>query len=340
MKQRNGIIDLSKFIAALIIMEHHRSILGNYQFKDGWIFVEFFAMITGYLTMKHFATFKEENIPKQCFYYMCKKFLPLMPLVIGTVLFQWLLFGIVQVANRVWGVKDFIFMVIEELPLEMVLLPKFSVCGGTPFVASLWYLTSIIMVFPLFLTIVTIKNKYARILICFVYSVSYYGIIGIKDIIEFPQSSLRLLAALALGLIIFEINSDVKLPDINNMFLTISGIMMFVLSIVTTYRNIKAYKFNLLCFIIFLMIMFSTNGLGIFNNKVVYYLGTLSMPLYIVHFAVGTAIAYFGNVISNIGILLMYYIISITVSILALMLVNRSGFNDKFLKYNHDYKDV
>lgn len=53
---RNCNIEFTRIIAAFMIMSTHQWVLGrsNYAFYDGWIYVEFFLILTGYFTRRHF----------------------------------------------------------------------------------------------------------------------------------------------------------------------------------------------------------------------------------------------------------------------------------------------
>ena len=66
---RMAIVDLWKFIAAVMIMIHHLYYLSPaFEGKDypgyfAWIYVEFFFILTGFFTYRHFArSDKQENI--------------------------------------------------------------------------------------------------------------------------------------------------------------------------------------------------------------------------------------------------------------------------------------
>lgn len=61
---RSGFIDIIRFIAALLIMAHHMYNIGlqYYPFWDCWIYTEFFLLITGYFTAKHFENYGGGNI--------------------------------------------------------------------------------------------------------------------------------------------------------------------------------------------------------------------------------------------------------------------------------------
>ena len=58
-KKRASVVDLWRFIALIMIMIHHLYIFGDpftgeYCGRFGWIFVEFFFIVAGYFTYKHF----------------------------------------------------------------------------------------------------------------------------------------------------------------------------------------------------------------------------------------------------------------------------------------------
>ena len=126
MNNRNNIADIEKFIAALIIMTLHRDVVGIrsdvYYFNDGWIFVELFLLITGYYTARHFEAEPTDNPFKSAFAYEMKKFLPILPYTAVAVATQWLVFGVVQVKNHSWSLKDFVFLFAGDFPFEMLLL--------------------------------------------------------------------------------------------------------------------------------------------------------------------------------------------------------------------------
>ena len=59
---RSGCIDIIRFIGALLIMAHHMYNIGlqYYPFWDCWIYTEFFLLITGYYTAKHFENYGDK----------------------------------------------------------------------------------------------------------------------------------------------------------------------------------------------------------------------------------------------------------------------------------------
>ena len=83
---RMAIVDLWKFIAAVMIMIHHLYYLAPaFEGKDfpgyfSWIYVEFFFILTGYFTYRHFARQdSRENIVRSSLSYTWRKFKPFLP---------------------------------------------------------------------------------------------------------------------------------------------------------------------------------------------------------------------------------------------------------------------
>ena len=66
-KSKNSSIELLRFIAALLIMYHHTWILRGdegFAFKDAWVYVEFYLILTGLFTTMHFDNISSNNHSK------------------------------------------------------------------------------------------------------------------------------------------------------------------------------------------------------------------------------------------------------------------------------------
>ena len=89
---RIGKIELMRFLGAVLIMNAHF----GYQdrpFQLSWFFVEFFYIITGYFTMRHF----EKQEPQEHFEavkiaveYTGKKFVQFLPYTTGAILITYI----------------------------------------------------------------------------------------------------------------------------------------------------------------------------------------------------------------------------------------------------------
>lgn len=73
---RNGLIDIYRFLASIIIVVDHMGVLGmrDYPFFAKGDHVIFFFMLTGYVTMQHFFARDDDII--QYTYSKFKKFVP------------------------------------------------------------------------------------------------------------------------------------------------------------------------------------------------------------------------------------------------------------------------
>lgn len=99
---RSGNVDLARFICSLIIMTFHLNVLWgwNYPFQGGGIFVEFFLIITGYYTAKHFDNKKYNNPMKESIIYTLNKFIPFLPYTIITTILMYLFNYLPQFLSR------------------------------------------------------------------------------------------------------------------------------------------------------------------------------------------------------------------------------------------------
>ena len=64
MNRKNSTIEIWRFVASLLIMATHMYHFGidNYYFRETWIFVEFFLIITGYYTAVHFDKYAYDRV--------------------------------------------------------------------------------------------------------------------------------------------------------------------------------------------------------------------------------------------------------------------------------------
>lgn len=80
MRSRNSILELWRFIAALLIMATHMYNFGydNYYFRETWMYVEMFLMISGFYIAKHYDRSVYDNKTKEAVLYTVNKYIPLI----------------------------------------------------------------------------------------------------------------------------------------------------------------------------------------------------------------------------------------------------------------------
>ncbi len=155
--KKNYTIEINRFVAILIIMGHHlyRTGAENYHFAMGWVFVEFFFILTGYFTAKHLCKSKENNTIK----YTFTKFKKIIGLTCIAILCEYALeFFMLYYDIGVYDLK-IIREFFKDLPFELLLIGS---SYTAPKLVPVWYLSALFIVFPLFCLLFQIKHKEVR----------------------------------------------------------------------------------------------------------------------------------------------------------------------------------
>ena len=104
-------------------------------------------------------------------------------------------------------------------------------------------------------------------------------------------------------------------------------------------RNLEFHRFVLLCFCVNLALVLPKCAFKNFESRFFTYLGELSMPLYIFHVTVGTLIGYFNEYLGDNERLILYYAMSIFVSILAKHLFGKIKPFNRLIEQLENLKD-
>lgn len=171
--KRYAFLDLLKWIFTLLIMTHHLYHIGfeygRYHFTAAYRAVEFFFMVSGFLTVKHFresaVTDNTDSAAFRAIQYTGKKFTSYLPFTIPPLMivyfWDWAglnFSGTVNLAERFAAESAFlgcVFGGIKDIPL--------------------WYLSALFIVFPLFCIWVQKSEKYAFLLGAVMISILGYG---------------------------------------------------------------------------------------------------------------------------------------------------------------------
>lgn len=104
------------------------------------------------------------------------------------------------------------------------------------------------------------------------------------------------------------------------------GVVTYWLPVLICFKNILFLRGNLLCFIVSLIIIFSGQSkIPDFSNKVLTWLGKLSMPLYVWHMAIKTVIqVYFYQLPMNKQVCI-FWVGSFAAAIINMVLVDRAN---------------
>ena len=295
MNSRSSNVDLAKFIGSMLIMACHLNVIDFklYDFYNFWIYVEFFLVITGYYSAKHFDSKVNNNPFKESVIYTLKKFIPFLPY---TLFFSFVLYLIKIVPDLLSGViniKGATFIFLEGYFFDNLFIAN---SYHHPLLSPTWFLSAMFIVFPLFTLILQIHNRYMIIIINAMYTLLYYGIRGIVSASRTHgyESLLRVFAGLCLGAFIYEmvyVFND-YINKVNKALLTVIEIITFIFPIIIICRGFSSPRLILLCHTICLSLMLSgvSYTSRIKGGKFFTYLGKLSTCTYIIHIVISNSI--------------------------------------------------
>lgn len=296
MKQRNYMVDLCRFIAAVMIMFCHLDLVGNKTYPT-YMFVDFFFILSGYFTVQHFAKQKAEESPEKrgriALKYTAKKFLPFIPHLL-------LALPIAYFACNFHFLKDGDLLGFltgfKDMFAESLLLPVSFFDNPVRQIGPLWYLSVLLIVMPLFSYIC--QSKYRRpiglagLIMAYVYF-SMQDVISAFD----PISGLLLcVSCMFLGMFVFDVVLEIKEKKAKVATRTLATLVELLCLAYVCLAAIFGFtpvKMQVIVYVIMLIIMLSgvsyTSKLKI---PVFTWLGKISMPLFIWHYAVGRVLSH------------------------------------------------
>ncbi len=302
---KNGKIEFARFAFSVIVMLFHvYQTIGfkSYDyfgqptfFLNGWFGVEFFFVVSGYLMAA--SAFKNQSnnteLSKDTFSFMRKKVMAVLPyhLVVFTVSFIYL--AIVKRVDFLGFVKLFVEAIPNFFLIQRSGLTNRDVLGLEWYISDM--LIAMLILYP-FLR--RFYNQFSKIvspvlsLLIVGYLIKTTGALNgtLSWSVLVSKTLLRAIAEICAGVFVFEVCrnlKELKFSKRDKIILTILEIFSYVMVIGFIAGNYpKSYAGTILIFVcIAICLSFSdvTYGKTIFNNKVVYYLGSLSLPLYLCH---------------------------------------------------------
>lgn len=300
MTKRNGKIELLRFAFCMMILLYHlnRDLWNfNLDIADGLSFfgngrhgVEFFFLVTGFLTAKNAFKRRQVIAPvgKSTMQFIFKKMATIFPAHIIVVLVT----GIYLIVR--WG-QDGVIKVIKRIPSIFFL--QFTGINDDRFVNVEWYICA--MLFALAVLYPLLRWNYdvtARIVAPFTsvilmgFLIHTYGQLpGGKEFVGVTfASNLRAFAVISLGIFCFEVSrclQGFKLTKTAWRILYIVENACYILVFYFICSDIDKHFEG--CFVLLqavaITITFSRNfsGFKIYDNKLVYYLGEISLPIYL-----------------------------------------------------------
>lgn len=295
MKEKNLYIELWRFLAAITILFYHTNHLGYRIACGGWIFVEFFFIVSGYYTTAHFSSGGElPAVPeKEALLYTLKKLVRVLPYAICGILLS-------VVANVLNGniLYSDISTLIIELPLHFSML---KMCGFTYFdlCRQLWYLTGLLLVLPILILLINKKRDFLKYIgcwlipiLCYMFLFIWHGDVSYWDDGSSLHCLIRALAGVTLGSLVYHFSTWVR-PIIEKWkdkdYLKAFEVLLMVAVIVVAFAvDVSSSPVAFIyIMVISLCITFSGFGVKINRNRRFFeYLGKLSLPVFCLHLPV------------------------------------------------------
>lgn len=309
---RRGDIEFLRFIAAMTIVCHHSM---NIQTENricygGWIFVEFFFLLTGYFSTKHMIE-KDLTNEKDVLGYVFRKVVSIIPYAYLGIMLEYVHFSLTTILTVEQRVKSLVDVIINFLFLNHL------GWGGYSFNGPLWYVQGILLVLPLVL-LVAKKSDIYKYYLCWIIPIMLYTVLMIwhgtlqwwTGKFDTTVSCLfRSCAAMMLGSFIYFVAEYLKRLKINNCLNALLRVVAYFLFagtvLIAFHSNAKTLSMEIvLIFIIVLILFFSTSdwkyGIerGVFSgyiNSFCCYLGRLSLPIFCLHVPVMKWVSYLWN---------------------------------------------
>lgn len=326
---RRGDIELLRFIAAMVIVCHHSMHIQteNRICYGGWIFVEFFFLITGYFSTKHMIE-KDLTNEKDVLGYVFRKIASIIPYAYLGIVLEYLHFCITTTLTLEQRIKSLADLFINFLFLNHLGWGIFAFNG------PLWYVQGILLVLPFVLLLLTKKSSLYKYYLCWIIPIMLYTVLMIwHDTLQWWTGDFdttvhclfRSCAAMMLGSFVYFISEYIRRIEIKRWLMALLrmlGYLLFIGTVIIAFRsNARMLAMEVvLIFIIVLILLFSTNAWNDrikernywdFINSFWCYLGRLSIPIFCLHVPIMKWVSY----IWNSEIFSMKMVISIVVTV-------------------------
>lgn len=298
---KNSFIELGRFLACLMIFSFH----AGGRFHSGWIFVEYFYILSGYFTVRYICN-NEKLLLKDSFQplrYTFNKIKRLLPYTSVAIIADFFIKSVIYKLS----VKEMLLYFIY-LPQNLMLttgtgtMPygaKISDTMYTPHMMAdwLWYICALVVAMPVMIYLLLyLKKKLSGWLVTF-FPMILYGYIIVTDgtingwhdgMKGFLTIDLRALAGLFIGAAAYFLADYIKKKKYTKLgktiltIIEITGFMSIVL-----LASLSSMHYEIFAIMVFtLVVAITLSGRSYTSNVhigVFDYLGSLSLPVYCIH---------------------------------------------------------
>lgn len=301
MKQKNGKIEMLRFLFSVIIMLFHSSNIEGFSdrlFKTGAFAVEFFFIVSGFLMVasvdKQMST-QRERLPlgRESFLFMKKKIVSIYP----EVFVSWLTSVVVYVMATDKGAKETIDLFIKSL--GDVLLIKSSGLSVSSINPVVWYISSMLIVMAV---LYPLLRKYKDMMLhivlplgavlAFGYLRQTAGTLRNPDqwLGLFTRGLPRAFAEIAIGAVCYPVCQklmNTKLTTLGKFLCTAVEWSIYLLMLLFMHFGKSSARDYFYVFILAVAVMITFSGQTLdakwYNNKLCYWLGKFSLSIYLSH---------------------------------------------------------
>lgn len=331
MKNKDGRIELVRFIASIFIMIGHMGIFCDLSrpFSDVWFYVEMFLMITGYFTAKHFLERINDDFgrpsgsaARYSIAYTVHKFIRFFPYTTPAIFIKYILDGLPLILHHHFGELVHQF---EDMPFELLYLSAANTNGTRLF--TIWFLSAMFLVFPAFCMFLQIKDKHRIFLISFYFFIFYYLFRYDFGSHHFPNQLIRVFCGMMGGVLVYFFSRtlrQVKLSETMVKWIGVCEIICFLIPVIFAFWNKRILRLDLLCFLVQLILIFSEKTeVPRLSYNFIYHLGSLSMPIYIWHMVIATLLSYISHYFPVWMLVTFYFMGTFIVSVVNMKVVKR-----------------
>ncbi len=350
--KKNVFIELLRFFAATIIVGYHTEFI----FSSGWIFVEFFFMLSGFFAYKKILQYKDSGESFKDFpvKYTVKKIWRIIPYTF----FSMVLFVVLELKDQILSVGEktigrFVLYFIENVTLlnGTGMVPSEVEFGGGWTMGSmlmpiLWYIIVLFVALPVMMYLSYYLEEKIGLWLYTFWPMLLYGVLILStgtidgfhnEMWIYPALFMRALAGLLLGALAYRISLvfQEKIKK-KRAYMVLGGVLeiliyLFVI-LLSTIENLRNEIIVIACFVVALGLTFSGETFTSYlKGKVICFLGAISLPIYCVHTIVKDTWPDFSPY--------MVYAVTIGISVAMWCVVQGTTFVLKKIKANNKKKD-
>lgn len=302
-KARNGKVDLLKFIFSLVVIIYHFGNAVKYDnelFNRGYIAVEFFFIVSGFLFAKSLSRieYKEDTVITDSLRFMGKKYKSFMPYHLFLVVLSF----IFLIHRFHWSFTEFVTSFINAIP--DILLVQMGIAKKLDMLGHEWYISAMLIAMFI-MTPFALKygKKFTRfaapVLSLLTLGYLYRTFDGSIDLVYnkagiFNAGLLRAFAELTLGCVCYEVCTSGLLEKANKWLLMAAETAIYILLLIyadNRLQGISPYVIVLLLACAVTISFSDRTSVKAFNNKFVLFLGKLSFPVYLMQILVRQVVA-------------------------------------------------